>query len=147
MPRGEFQFNLSPKSGMIAGGVILVLIIAAIIAKPSLLAEQVNGIDEIESERIVPEIDLQLKSMLEAELVQRRPRRIGDITIDAVRAEPRRRYLSRHDFWHSEEIRYVDLHITFTVDGETMHAEADVTVSGIADQVALNSVELVRLQE
>ena len=147
MPGGEFQFTLSPKTGLIVGGVVLAVIIIGVIARPGLLVEQVTGIDEVESERIVPEIELQLKTMLEAELVQRRSQRVGEITIDAARAVPRTHHASRHDFWNSDQIRYVDLHLTVTVDGERIQALADVRVSGIANQMTLNSVELIQAPE
>lgn len=154
---GQFEIKLSPALGAV---LVLVLLAGAgglYLLKPE-LAQEIWGqltdarFEYLSEEKYRPEIERDLQVHLESAVVRHLVakqaseaefKRAKPIEIQQIRANPIGFYRYEHNFWHSKELRRVDLELVFTAGGTRYEAEGEMTVSGRQNTIILTNVALV----
>lgn len=153
----QFQIKLPPALGAVLVVVLLAGAGGLYLARPE-LAKQLWGeftddrFEYLTEEKYLPEIEQDLRVHLESAVVRHlvanqateaQFRQAKPIEILQVRANPVGFYRFEHNFWHSSEVRRVDLEVTFTAGGTRCEAEGEMSVSGRQNLILVTNVDLV----
>ncbi|GHB90922.1 hypothetical protein [Cerasicoccus arenae] len=154
----DFQVKLSPIASI---AVILILLLGTgglYLAKPELFAKITKqatntSMKTLSQESYLPQIESSLKTFLKSavirQLIENKATQtefdaVKDIQIESINADPRGYFKNELAFWHSTDLRNVELKIGFKTGGKSYQAEGEFTVSGASDRISMDYANLVK---